>query len=100
MNETPQAGPSRFIIRLWDIDEAAVRRYPAVYRRLHDSVRLQRASSKEKRLRERWWTFSRPADELTRALQSISRVLVNGRHATYHTFTFQPSRTVFSDAVT
>ena len=100
MNESANASATRSIICFDDCQEDAVRAYPALYRRLYDSVRVQRKTSKEKRLRERWWLFSRPAGDLTKALKAMNRVLVSGRVATHHTFTFQPTRMVFSDAVT
>lgn len=100
MNEAPDARPSRWILSLGDCDEHEVAKYPAVYERLYSTVRLQRATSKEPRLRERWWTFSRPAAELAARLVGRTEVLVSGRVATHHTFTLQFADTVFSDAVT
>ena len=100
MNKTPTARSSRFIICFHDCDEPEVRAYPHLYQRLHDTVRLQRLGSGKKRLREKWWIFSRPATDLTKELQSRESVLVSGRVATHHTFTLQPTSTVFSDAAT
>jgi hypothetical protein len=100
MNESPGCGPSRFIINLGDCDERGARAYPVLFEHLFGTVRVQRSTSAEKRLRELWWAFSRPAEDLTKALRSVDRVLVSGRVATYHTFTFQPSTIVFSDVVT
>jgi hypothetical protein len=100
MNDSPIASATRFIISFGDCEEAIVRGYPPLYRRLYDTVRVQRRSSKEKRLRECWWSFSRPAEDLAEALKSVNRVLVSGRVATFHTFTFQPTTIIFSDAVT
>ncbi len=100
MNESADAKPSRWIIALGDCDEGHLARYPAIYERLKSTVKIQRASSKEARLRDRWWTFSRPANELSAALIGMSKVLVSGRVATHHTFAFQDTDVVFSDAVT
>jgi Eco57I restriction-modification methylase/restriction-modification enzyme MmeI-like protein len=100
MNDSPTPCAMRYIISFGDCDEATVRRYPLLYERLYDTVRIQRRSCKEKRLRERWWSFSRPAEDLAEAVKSVNRVLVSGRVATFHTFTFQPTTVVFSDAVT
>jgi hypothetical protein len=100
MNDSPLCDSTRFIIDVGDYDEANVRHFGAVYSHLFNTVRIQRAGSAEKRLRERWWNFSRPADELKQELQNLGRVLVNGRVATFHTFAFQATTTVFSDAVT
>lgn len=100
MNESPSASTPRFIIALPDCDETFVQQYRPVYEHLEATVRLQRQGSAEARLRDRWWLFSRPADQLRKALESKDRVLVNGRVSAFHTFTFQPPSTVFSDAVT
>jgi hypothetical protein len=100
MNESPTAEPSRFIIALGDCEESEAQRYPALYQHLHGTVRLQRQGSSEEKLRERWWAFSRPADELSTGLKLVDRVLVSGRHSTYLTFAFQSASTIFSDAVT
>jgi hypothetical protein len=100
MNDSPTASSSRFIISFEDSSEDDVRKYPALYQHLYDTVRVQRQSSQERRLRERWWLFSRPAAELTKALEATARVLVSGRVATHHTVTLQPSTVIFSDVVT
>lgn len=100
MNESVDARPTRSVIAFGDVDEDFVQEFPALHQWLFDTVRVQRKNSSERRLKERWWTFSRPASELSQALKSKIRVLVNGRVATHHTFTFQDPTTVFSDAVT
>lgn len=100
MNESPTADADRYIICFRDCDESFVMNYKPLYDHLYGTVRLQRMSSNEKRLRERWWLLSRPADDLGRALVSMDKVLVSGRVATRHTFTLQNSSIVFSDAVT
>ena len=100
MNDSPDAGTTRFIICFDECDEVGVQAYPLLYRRLYDTVRVQRMKSNEKRLREHWWSFSRPAEDLSKMLRSAHRVLSSGRVATYQTFAFQPTNMVFSDAVT
>ena len=100
MNASPTASATRFIISFDDCDEEEVSAYPSLYHHLYKTVRVQRANNKEQRLRERWWSFSRPAQDLTESLKLVTRVLVSGRVATFHTFTFQPTTIVFSDAVT
>ncbi|MCA9720684.1 MAG: hypothetical protein KC468_38835, partial [Myxococcales bacterium] len=101
MNTRPSTTSDRFAITLTGMEAREVAaRYPAVYRHLSRTVRRQRARAGERRLRERWWQFSRPAHELYRQAAALARVLVSGRVATWQTFTFQAPTTVFSDQVT
>src|SRR5262249_258979 len=64
MNESPEAIHCRFAIYMEGLSEADAKTWPELYRHLHATVRLQRQDSSEKRLREFWWTYSRPAKEL------------------------------------
>ncbi len=100
MNDRPDALPYRFIIQATAESEDGLRRWPAIHRHLEETVKVQRQSSGEKRLREVWWQFSRPASALTELLPKLKTVLVSGRVATHHTFTRQCVNVVFSDAVT
>jgi len=101
MNETPDAAATRFVINMEGLDEDGVKRYPVLYRHLHETVRVQRQGSSEPRLRDRWWLYSRPANELYSACTGMQRILASGRHAGIQLcFAFQPTSTIFSDALT
>jgi hypothetical protein len=100
MNEAPDAEPTRFVINMEGLDEEDVKRYPVLYKHLYETVRVQRQGSSEKRLRERWWLYSRPANDLYIACAGMTRVLVSGRAGTHLCFVFQSTHTIFSDALT
>ena len=82
------------------LSEKEVKSYPVLYRHLYETVRLQRRESSELRLRERWWLYSRPAHELYLACACMQRILASGRAGTHLCFAFQPTSTIFSDALT
>jgi hypothetical protein len=73
--------------------------FPSLYNHLRTTVAEERKSSSEKRLREQWWKFSRPAERLYKKIGQFNKVLVMGRLATFHTLAFQRADTVFSDAL-
>ncbi len=100
MNEAPTASPRRYVINFEGANEDDVKRYPVLYRHLYQTVRIQRQKSSEQRLRERWWLYSRPANDLYTASIGMEKVLVSGRAGAHLCFVFQPRDTVFSDALT
>lgn len=100
MNQDPLLEPRRFVLYLEDVDEEELLTCELIYQHLSETVRIQRAGSSERRLRERWWQYSRPAKELADASKGLRRILVSGRASTYLCFAFQSTQTVFSDAVT
>jgi hypothetical protein len=99
LNGDPNSEPTRFIVDGGSLSEEELKEYPALYNHLRDTVRIERQKSSERRLREQWWRFSRPAQDLCNHIGSYDRVLVMGRLATHHTFSFQSVRTIFSDAL-
>jgi hypothetical protein len=100
MNESPTAGHRRFAIYLHDLSENEAKEWKSLYDHLSETVRGQRQSSAEKRLREQWWTYSRPADALYEAINGMSEVLASGRAGGHICFAFQPTSTIFSDSLT
>jgi hypothetical protein len=100
MNDSPTATARRFAIFLEGLDEDSVKQFPVLYRHLYDSVRLQRQQSAERRLRECWWLYSRPATDLYSACKGVTRILASGRHGLHLSFAFQSTDTIFSDALT
>jgi hypothetical protein len=66
---------------------------------LKETVGVERQKSAERRLRDEWWKFSRPAQGLNIRIGNFDRVLAMGRHATHHTLGLQSNQTIFSDAL-
>jgi hypothetical protein len=100
MNESPTASASRFVIYMEGLSEDQAREFPVLYRHLYDTVRLQRQTAGEQRLRDRWWLYSRPANELYSASKGMSQIIASGRAGSHLCFVFQTPETVFSDALT
>jgi hypothetical protein len=99
LNGESNSQPTRFIVDVGLLSEEKLRQYPPLYAHLRDTVRIERQKSSERRLREQWWKFSRPAHDLYNRIGDHDRVLAMGRLATHHTFAFQDIRTIFSDAL-
>lgn len=99
LNGSPDASPSRFICNVDSLSETELQTLPSLYDHLKATVAEERKSSSEKRLRDQWWRFSRPADRLFRRIGEFNRVLAMGRLATFHTLAFQSTDTIFSDAL-
>ena len=95
----PSSEPARFILDVGSLFEDELKKYLPLYDHLRDTVRTERQKSPERRLREQWWKFSRPAQDLYNRIANFDRVLAMGRLATHHTFAFQRTQTIFSDAL-
>lgn len=101
MADSPTATPVRFIINFEGFSEDQVKQSPALYQHLSQTVKVQRQSSNESRLRERWWLYSRGAKEYYESLKAHapSRVLACGRGGPHISFAFQAAEIVFSDSL-
>ncbi len=101
INELPEAGHVRYVAYMEGLaTEADVKRWPSLYQHLSTTVKLQRATSNERRLREFWWLYSRPARDLYDSLVRKTRVLASGRVSEHLGFVFTPPHLVFSDSLT
>jgi hypothetical protein len=99
LNGEPTCEPARFIADVGSLSEEMLKDCSELYEHLKSTVWPERQRSSERRLREQWWKFSRPAQDLYSHIVKHDRVLAMGRHATYHAFAFQGTQTVFSDAL-
>ncbi|WP_454747507.1 DNA methyltransferase [Ciceribacter selenitireducens] len=100
LNGDPGAQPTRLIVNVGNLAESEFQALlPELYDHLKATVFPERQKSSEARLRNRWWTFSRPAAELQQRIIKYDKVLTMGRLATHHTLAFQSASAVFSDAL-
>lgn len=99
LNSDPRAMPTRYIINTGHLSELELEDVPGIYDHLRSTVYIERSKNPDKKLRQYWWRFSRPAVRLYSEIKKYSRVLVMGRLATHHTFAFQDVNTIFSDAL-
>jgi hypothetical protein len=99
LNGDPSVSPTRFIVDVGHLPEHELEKIEPLYAHLKETVGVERQKSAERRLRDEWWKFSRPAQGLNIRIGNFDRVLAMGRLATHHTFGFQGNQTIFSDAL-
>jgi hypothetical protein len=71
LNQRPDATPSRWVIDFRDWPEQRARSYPMPFERVEHVVRAERAKSNDRRRREIWWRFTRPALDLYQAIAPL-----------------------------
>ncbi len=80
------------VIDLFGLSEAEVRtQYPAVYQRILERVKPERATNNRKSYRDHWWIFGEPRGELRPALVGLSRFIATGETSPNRWFTFLPA---------
>lgn len=78
-----------FVIDLAGLTVDEVRsRYPHCYQRLYDTVRVERAVSRDVYLRENWWLFRRTNLQLRSSLAGLHRYIGTTETAKHRTFSF------------
>jgi hypothetical protein len=100
LNEMVRLEAPRYVIDFGDGDFSALEEYPGLLSHLSASVKLQRQTSAEARLRERWWIHSRPARELYSRIGEVDKLLASSRVSKHLIFSFVPTAWVFSDSLT
>lgn len=100
MNDSTTSGHCRYVIYLEGMSETEASRIAPLYKHLAETVKVQRQSAGEQRLKEQWWLYSRPAKELYSACVGRTHVLASGRAGTFLCFAEQPTHTIFSDSLT
>jgi hypothetical protein len=85
-----------YAIDLQDIDtaEEVLRRLPATYQHLHNTVLPDRINNKDEKLRAYWWKFRRSNADFRAMLAGLPQFLVTVETAKYRTFFLQPIGTL------
>jgi len=79
-----------WVIDAFGLSEAELReRAPALWQRLNDRVRPERAVNPDPRVRERWWLFRRSNEQLRNATAGLARCIVTPETAKHRVFTIQ-----------
>jgi hypothetical protein len=75
LNSRPDCSASRWVINFhdWSKDRAAT--YPECFSQVERLVKPERASNSDRRRREIWWRFTRPAPELYQAIKGMERAI-------------------------
>jgi hypothetical protein len=76
LNSRPDGSPSRWVIDFRDWSKERAAEYAAPFARVERLVRPERARNADRRRRELWWRFTRPAPELYRAIAPLDRCVV------------------------
>ena len=102
INSYPEPETARFAIDCRGLGLEQVQAHNAIYDHLCQTVKIQRQSSSDSKLKEKWWLFSRPANLLYDAISRFkcTRLIVGGRHSAHSTYTIVSSSAVISDAAT
>jgi hypothetical protein len=76
LNQRPDCSARRWVINFhdWPLERAAT--YPECFEQVVRLVKPERAKNSDKRRREIWWRFTRPAPELYRRTDELERVIV------------------------
>jgi hypothetical protein len=79
LNSRADSSPSRWVIDFHNRTESQAQAYELPYRRVLERVRPERAKSKRKARRERWWQFAELAPAMREAIADLDEVLVLAR---------------------
>ncbi|MEU8021012.1 DNA methyltransferase [Micromonospora haikouensis] len=99
LNGRPDCSARRWVINFhnWSLEQA--QQYPDCFAIVEREVKPFRATNNDRRRREIWWRFTRPAPELYAAIDGLDRVLVITRVSKTGLPVFVPTGQVLSEAV-
>ncbi|MCO7191817.1 Eco57I restriction-modification methylase domain-containing protein [Pseudonocardia sp. McavD-2-B] len=75
LNSDPDCAASRWVINFHDWSEGRARQYPEPYRQVRELVKPERERNNDRRRREIWWRFTRPAPELYDAIAGLKQAI-------------------------
>ncbi|MEU3454261.1 DNA methyltransferase [Micromonospora sp. NPDC006766] len=96
LNGRPDCSARRWVINFhnWSIEQA--QEYPDCFAIVEREVKPFRATNNDRRRREIWWRFTRPAPELYATIEGLDRVLVIALVSKTGLPVFVPTEQVFS----
>ena len=99
VNSSPTHSHHRYVINFGEMKEEEAREYPDLMAIVEEKVKPERLKIKDKIGKEKWWLFLRNRPELLKAIAPLDRVLVISRVGQHGTFTFIPTKIVYSDSL-
>ena len=75
LNSRPDCSASRWVINFHNWSEDKAKTYPDCYDQVRRLVKPERDRNNDKRRREIWWRFTRPAPELYAAIAELERAI-------------------------
>lgn len=97
LNESPTHTHHRHVINFGEMSEQEAWQWPDLMEIVKQKVYPERIAQSDKIPKEKWWLFSRPRIELSRAIHNLQRVLVISRIGQACAFTLVPTGPVFSE---
>lgn len=79
LNSRSDCSPSRWVINFRDWTEDKAREYDQVFSIVEKRVKPERSRNNDRRRRELWWRFTRPASDLYDAIEDLDRVIAIAR---------------------
>jgi hypothetical protein len=98
LNSRPDFSGSRWVINFHDWPLERAKTYPEPYAQVVREVKPERERNNDRRRREIWWRFTRPAPELYRAITGLNRAIAITRHTKTVMPVIVPTGPVMSDA--
>jgi hypothetical protein len=96
VNSSPTHSHDRYVINFGDMSEEEAREWMDLISILEEKVKPQRALSKRDVYRLKWWQYAEKQLALSRAIESLDRVLVCCIVSKYLSFAFLPAKMVYS----
>lgn len=102
LNDDPDPRAARFVIDFGERNLKEAQAWPDLLRLVEERVRPERQKVRDTadglRLKQFWWQFFRPKLDLYEALRPLERCIATSRHSKHLLFSWQQTRTVFSEA--
>lgn len=96
LNTQPDQSPTRWVINFFDWPIERAMEYPDCFRIVKDKVQPDRAKSKRKVYRERWWQFAEKQPALQASLSGLKRAIVLSLVTHHVGFAMVPTNQVFA----
>jgi hypothetical protein len=98
LNRRPDASPARWVIDFRDWSEAKAAEYALPFERVERLVKPERAKTKRRANRDRWWQFGETRPSLRRSLRGLDRCIVITRVSSVVQPVFASTDQVISEA--
>lgn len=99
LNSDPNCAASRWVIDFHDWPETKARTFPECYDQVVRLVKPERLTNQDKRRREIWWRFTRPAPDLYKAIIDLDRVVAITRVSKAVMPVMVPTRQVVAERI-
>lgn len=97
VNSSPTHTHHRYVINFSNLSEEEARKWPDLMTIVEEKVKPKRLQDNRACYRNYWWQYAEKRVDLTRAIEQYDRVLVVARVGPHGSFTFLPSKTVYSE---